>query len=303
VFALSFGVNYGSFKTTVSFLPSMFDRSMADDGNLTSYAVLMAMALLLAAPLVELSRHPKWVLVASFALWGSQHLLLSVASVIYHGDSQGPNRHEHVPPYAVATVEFCVVAASVLGGTSAALAWTAQGVYLAFAARKHAVVSGVSVVDATARFAAIFACLELATEATCRFGFAAMLSGSGFAASHFGEAKALFLLSMLCFSGMAATCYADDLTYAGDAELVSSQGGKAPDGRSDAIQLGCDPVRMRDRGLRSAVSVVCLLATSLTAVLLQTIPALKGFSEVALIDCQPSPPLDPFLTSRTHTLL
>jgi len=46
--------------------------------------------------------------------------------------------------------QACVIIACVLGGTAAALSWTAQGVYFAFAARAHAKLAGQSVVEAMA---------------------------------------------------------------------------------------------------------------------------------------------------------
>jgi len=82
VYSVSFGLNYGSFKTAISYLPVLFSHETAKLGNTLNYSVWTVTTLLVAAAVVELWRSPKWTSVLAFTLWTGQNLLLVLASFL-----------------------------------------------------------------------------------------------------------------------------------------------------------------------------------------------------------------------------
>ena len=256
-FALAFGFNYGSFKTSIAYLSTMFDRETADTGNITNYVTWTVMTLFVSAAVVQIWGRPKPVLVAAHSMWCTQHLLLLLASLL-----RGTPRAASTDS---ASVVACVVVACLLGGTAAALAWTAQGVYFVLAARHHAVVTNASLAKTTAYLAASFASLELCSEALCRAFVGLLLSRTH------SDPGALGLLAAFCACGALATAYSPDF-----ARDTAPGSGAAMDAQQAKGSL--------ERGLRSGLSSLALLSTSATALLLQPFSFLKGLTEAFIAD-------------------
>ena len=241
-----------------------------------NYGVWALVALLIAAAVVELSRNPKRVLIGSFILWSVQHALLAISYGLRNGDDKSP----YVRPL--------VLFACFLGGSASALAWTAQGVYFAFASRKHAGLTGMDLKSAMAYLAMLFVSLELVSEAMCRVGASVMITVM--------DLSGMGLLSGLCALGAIATCFADDLTEANTptASALAATGptestplSKEPKEKQKTIDVAAEPPTIKDafaNGLRAAGSSMYLLATSLTAILLLTFCVLKGVEEVYIAD-------------------
>jgi hypothetical protein len=280
IFAVAFGFNYGSSKTSISFLTDMFARETAAMANLLTYVVWAVTTLFVTAAAVELSGHPKWCVVVAHIFYGMSHFIYSFQSMCRIAQVDGADILD--PWWMIPFTET----AGALGGIACALSWTAQGVYFAYAARKHAVLTGVSVREALAKFGALFAGLELLAEALCRLGVATILSGAPRENSHdvstLHDPTALALLSALCFSGAAATACLDDLTHQTDEALQKSGVANATDtataGESQAKESrGPQSVYAAlEAGVRSGLSSLLLLATSLTALLLQSFSVIKG---------------------------
>jgi len=153
-----------------------------------------------------------------------------------------------------------------LGGVAAALSWTAQGVYFALSGAKQAAEIGAEATQTLALRGAVFAGLELLSEAMCRVGVALMieelvhrnlshrtLGGLAFA-----------VLALLSAVGAVATCFIEDLVMPKP---------KVEDEQSLWL-----------RGMRSGLSSIALLLTSSTAMLLQPFSLLKGLNEVFLAE-------------------
>jgi len=306
LFGLCFGLNYGTFKTALGYMSSVFLEDDANLANTAAYASWLAVALLLAAAIVEVTNHPKWLFIASFLLYAVEMTFLCVANVVSPSvdialpipggpipiDTSGVP----APSTGGTAVRVLLVCGSICGGAASAISWTAQGVYFAAAAKKHACLCtgpAANPKDVYMWFAAFFAFAELLSEAAVR-------GMTGFVFTYLFDSHlfVLILLAVVCLLGAVGCVGIQDLTNA-DAQGKSAADADADapafesfeDGKGAAAaasKADSSPAALSSqaflKGLMLVIGSVRLLVTSPVALLLQPFALLKGFNEVAVAD-------------------
>ena len=297
LFGLCFGLNYGTFKTALGYMGSFFLEDDANLANTAAYGSWLAVALLLAAAIVEVTKHPKWLFIVSFLLYAVEMAFLCVANGVSSTALPIPTGGMTAEASTGGTaVRALLVCGSICGGAASAISWTAQGVYFAAAAKKHACLCTGPASSPTSIymwFAAFFAFAELLSEAAVRG-----ITGFVFTYLFDSHIFVLILMAVACLLGAVGCLGIQDLTNAdaqgksaadadADAPAFESfedgKGAAAAASKADSSPAASSSQALL-KGSMLVIGSIRLLVTSPVALLLQPFALLKGFNEVAVAD-------------------